>query len=93
MKVGFIGLGRMGQGMAGRILAAGHDLLVSDPAPGQTTILEEKGAVAVDSPAAAAVDRDVVISMLPAGGGCWRLETMGRVESGKTALWNAVLSK
>jgi len=65
MKVGFIGLGRMGQGMAGRILAAGHDLLVSDPAPGQTTILEEKGAVAVDSPAAAAVDRDVVISMLP----------------------------
>lgn len=65
MKVGFIGLGRMGQGMAGRILAAGHDLLVSDPAPGQTTILEEKGAVAVDSPAAATVDRDVVISMLP----------------------------
>jgi 3-hydroxyisobutyrate dehydrogenase-like beta-hydroxyacid dehydrogenase len=55
----------MGQGMAGRILAAGHDLLVSDPVPGQTTSLEEKGAVAVDSPAAATVDRDVVISMLP----------------------------
>ena len=53
MKVGFIGLGRMGQGMAGRILAAGHDLLVSDPMPGQTASLEEKGAVAVDSPAAA----------------------------------------
>ena len=65
MKVGFIGLGRMGQGMAGRILAAGHDLLVSDPTPGQTTSLEEAGAVAVDSPAAATVDRDVVISMLP----------------------------
>ena len=65
MKVGFIGLGRMGQGMAGRILAAGHDLLVSDPTPGQTTSLEEAGAVAVDSPAAATEDRDVVISMLP----------------------------
>jgi 3-hydroxyisobutyrate dehydrogenase-like beta-hydroxyacid dehydrogenase len=65
MKVGFIGLGRMGQGMAGRILAAGHDLLVSDPVPGQTTRLEEAGAVAVNSPDAATVDRDVVISMLP----------------------------
>lgn len=65
MKVGFIGLGRMGQGMAGRILAAGHDLLVSDPVPGQTTSLEERGAVAVDSAAAATEGRDVVISMLP----------------------------
>lgn len=68
MKVGFIGLGRMGQGMAGRILAAGHDLLLTDPTPGQTTALEEAGAVAVDSPAATTQDRDVVISMLPSDG-------------------------
>ena len=68
MKVGFIGLGRMGQGMAGRILAAGHDLLVTDPVPGQTASLEEAGAVAVESPAAASQDRDVVISMLPSDG-------------------------
>jgi 3-hydroxyisobutyrate dehydrogenase-like beta-hydroxyacid dehydrogenase len=65
MKVGFVGLGRMGQGMAGRILAAGHDLLVSDPTPGQTDELVAAGAVAVDSPSAATQDRDVVISMLP----------------------------
>jgi 3-hydroxyisobutyrate dehydrogenase-like beta-hydroxyacid dehydrogenase len=65
MKVGFIGLGRMGQGMAGRILAAGHNLVVTDPLPGQTTNLEEAGAIAVSSPAAASADRDVVISMLP----------------------------
>jgi 3-hydroxyisobutyrate dehydrogenase-like beta-hydroxyacid dehydrogenase len=65
MKVGFIGLGRMGQGMAGRLLSAGHDLLVSDPTPGQTDVLLEKGAVAADSPAAATDGRDVVISMLP----------------------------
>jgi 3-hydroxyisobutyrate dehydrogenase-like beta-hydroxyacid dehydrogenase len=68
MKVGFIGLGRMGQGMAGRILAAGHDLVVTDPVPGQTASLEEAGAVAVDSAAAASQDRDVVISMLPSDG-------------------------
>lgn len=65
MKVGFIGLGRMGQGIAGRIRTAGHDMLVFDPAPGQTAALEEAGAVAVDSVAAAAAARDVVISMLP----------------------------
>lgn len=65
MKVGFIGLGRMGQGMAGRILTAGYDLLVFDPMPGQTTELEAAGAIAVDSPAAASADRDIVISMLP----------------------------
>jgi len=65
MRVGFIGLGRMGGAMATRILAAGHDLLVSDPVPGQTTSLEERGAIAVASPAAATEGRDVVISMLP----------------------------
>ena len=65
MKVGFIGLGRMGQGMAGRIRSAGHDLLVHDPVPGQTTALEEAGAVAAESPAAVTAGRDVVISMLP----------------------------
>lgn len=65
MKVGFIGLGRMGQGIAGRIRSAGHDMLVFDAAPGQTGKLEEAGAVAVDSPAAATADRNVVVSMLP----------------------------
>ena len=68
MKVGFIGLGRMGQGMAGRIIGAGHELLVTDPVPGQTSSLEEAGATAVDTPAAASQGRDVVISMLPSDG-------------------------
>ena len=65
MKVGFIGLGRMGQGMAIRLQTASHDLLVSDPVPGQADELVAGGAVAVDSPAAATVGRDAVISMLP----------------------------
>ena len=33
MKVGFIGLGRMGSGMARRILSGGHELAVYDVAP------------------------------------------------------------
>ncbi len=65
MKVGFIGLGRMGQGMAGLIQSAGHDLLVHDPIPGQTLALEDAGAVAAASPAGVSKGRDVVISMLP----------------------------
>jgi len=65
MKIGFIGLGRMGQGMAGRLQVAGHDLQVSDPVPGQADELVAGGAIAADSPAAASKDRDVVISMLP----------------------------
>lgn len=65
MKVGFIGLGRMGQGMAGRIIGAGYDLRVTDPVPGQTASLEEAGAVAADSPAAVSDGCDVIISMLP----------------------------
>lgn len=69
MNVGFIGLGRMGQGMARRLQSAGHDLLVSDPVPGQSDELVEGGAVAVNSPAAATDGRDVVISMLPTDAG------------------------
>ena len=65
MKVGFIGLGRMGQGMAGRILAAGHDLVITDPMPEQLSALVKNGAVAADSPAAASQGCDVIISMLP----------------------------
>ena len=33
MKVGFIGLGRMGQAMATRMLQAGHDLAVFNRTP------------------------------------------------------------
>jgi len=65
MNVGFIGLGRMGRGMAGRIRAAGHSLRVFDPTPGQTTALEAAGAIAAESAAAVSAGQDVVISMLP----------------------------
>ena len=37
MRVGFIGLGRMGKGMAHRLLSGGHDLAVYDVAT-QATI-------------------------------------------------------
>ena len=65
MKVGFIGLGRMGQGMAGRLNAAGHELLICDQIPENMQVLHSAGAEIADSIAAVCRDRDVVISMLP----------------------------
>jgi 3-hydroxyisobutyrate dehydrogenase len=65
MKVGFIGLGRMGAPMSGNILAAGHDLLVHDVRPDAAAGLLAAGAAWAGSPRQAAADRDVVITMLP----------------------------
>jgi 3-hydroxyisobutyrate dehydrogenase-like beta-hydroxyacid dehydrogenase len=65
MNVGFIGLGRMGHGMAGRILAAGHDLLVCDQVPEQLRSLQSAGAAIAESIQDVTRDRVVVISMLP----------------------------
>ncbi len=65
MKVGFIGLGRMGQGMAGCILGAGHDLLVYDPVAEQLEALRTAGAVVAGSIQEVTRERDVIISMLP----------------------------
>ena len=65
MKVGFIGLGRMGQGMAGRILEAGHELLVFDQMPQNMQLLQAAGAGITGSIAEVAHAREVVISMLP----------------------------
>jgi len=65
VNVGFIGLGRMGQGMARQLLDGGHDLLVYNPTSSKTAELVSRGAAAADTPAAASSGRDVVISMLP----------------------------
>jgi 3-hydroxyisobutyrate dehydrogenase len=65
MKVGFIGLGRMGAPMCGNILAAGHDLLVHDVRPEAAAGLLAAGAAWARSAREAAADRDVVITMLP----------------------------
>ena len=64
MKVGFIGLGRMGSGMAQRILSGGHDLAVFDVMRERTIPLAETGAHAAASIAELCAGRDVVVTML-----------------------------
>lgn len=64
MKVGFVGLGRMGQGMARRILEAGHGLTVFDVVAAQTEPLAKAGASVARDVAALAQNSDIVVSML-----------------------------
>lgn len=64
MKVGFIGLGRMGRGMARRVLDGGHDLAVFDVVPSATTEFGAAGASVAGSVAEVCRDREVVITML-----------------------------
>ena len=65
MRVGFIGLGRMGHGMAKRILDAGHDLSIYDKNPMALRELGSNGASVASSISEVVANREVVISMLP----------------------------
>jgi len=64
LKVGFIGLGRMGQAMAARILGGGHDLVVYNRTAAKTMNLVEAGALAASLVAGACEGRDIVITMV-----------------------------
>jgi 3-hydroxyisobutyrate dehydrogenase-like beta-hydroxyacid dehydrogenase len=64
MQVGFIGLGRMGKGMAHRILTGRHDLVVYDVVRAQTAELAAAGARVADSPGDLGTGCEVVITML-----------------------------
>ncbi|MBT5049667.1 MAG: NAD(P)-dependent oxidoreductase [Rhodospirillaceae bacterium] len=63
--IGFIGLGRMGGPMAGRLLEAGHSLTVHDVSDGALAALVSQGAIAAPSPAAVASAVETVIVSLP----------------------------
>lgn len=63
MKVGFIGLGKMGLGMAANILAGGHELQVFNRTPGRSGNLTRLGAQEAIKVSAVSAS-DVVITML-----------------------------
>src|SRR5207244_6725534 len=64
MRIGFIGLGRMGQGMASRLLGGGHELLVFNRTTEKTADLAKAGATVAANIAEVCKDRDFVISMM-----------------------------
>ena len=64
MKIGFLGLGKMGAPMAHRLIAAGHELSVWNRTEGRTEPLLREGAIAAATPAEAELGADAVITML-----------------------------
>jgi len=63
MKVGFIGLGHMGSGIAANILNAGHELVVWNRSPDPAKALAEKGAHIAGAPEEA-LQGAILFSML-----------------------------
>ena len=65
MKVGFIGLGNMGNPMAASLLRSGHALRVHDLDEDKASNLVEAGAVWASSPRETAAGADAVLTSLP----------------------------
>jgi 3-hydroxyisobutyrate dehydrogenase len=60
-RIGFVGLGTMGEAMAGHLARAGHPLIVWNRSPGRAAALVEAGATAGATPAELAAASDVVV--------------------------------
>ncbi|MCS3449145.1 MULTISPECIES: NAD(P)-dependent oxidoreductase [Bradyrhizobium] len=63
-RVAFIGLGRMGHGMAGRYLDAGFTVAVWNRSKAKAADLIARGALWATSPEDAAIDADAVVTMV-----------------------------
>ena len=64
MKVGFIGLGNMGSAIARNLVKAGHDLTVYNRTRRRAEAFASLGARIAETPAAAAADAEVLMTML-----------------------------
>jgi 3-hydroxyisobutyrate dehydrogenase-like beta-hydroxyacid dehydrogenase len=64
MRVGFIGLGAMGQGMARNLVKAGHTVSAWNRSRERAEALAGDGAIVADSVAAACADAPVVFTMV-----------------------------
>jgi 3-hydroxyisobutyrate dehydrogenase-like beta-hydroxyacid dehydrogenase len=64
MRIGFIGLGHMGQPMARNLIRAGHEVTVYNRNRNAADLLAKEGARVADSPAKASHGQEIVITML-----------------------------
>ncbi|MGY0798528.1 phosphogluconate dehydrogenase (NAD(+)-dependent, decarboxylating) [Lysobacter sp. A286] len=80
MKLGMIGLGRMGANMAERLMRGGHEIVGFDPRPEARTELEDKGGQS-------AASLEEMVGKLPAPRTVWMMVPAGDItESTVTAL-------
>ncbi|MFZ3485354.1 3-hydroxyisobutyrate dehydrogenase [Sphingomonas sp. 3-13AW] len=66
-RIGFIGLGNMGAGMAANLAKAGHDVRAFDLSQEALERARKAGCLPADSARAAAESAEAVVTMLPAG--------------------------
>ncbi|MEM8827617.1 MAG: NAD(P)-dependent oxidoreductase [Pseudomonadota bacterium] len=74
MRIAFLGLGKMGSGMAARLVEAGHEVTVWNRSRGRAEDLLELGAAEAATPANAAEGARAVFSMVAddaASDACW----------------------
>ncbi len=64
MKIGVLGLGRMGAPIAHHLLRAGHEVAVWNRSPGKDVELVASGAVRATTPGAAAAEAEAVVLVL-----------------------------
>lgn len=67
MKVGFIGLGRMGGSMTANLLKGGHTVKGFDLVPAALEKFQKNGGIPVSTMEEAVADADIVFTMLPNG--------------------------
>ena len=65
MKIGFIGLGNMGQGMSDNLLSKGADLTVYTRTQSKIDAMVAKGAKGADSLEDIANNSDIILTCLP----------------------------
>jgi len=66
-RIGFIGLGHMGSGMAANLVRAGHEVHAFDLSEAALAKAVDNGCLAAKSAAQAVKSADAVVTMLPAG--------------------------
>jgi len=84
MRVGFIGVGAMGSRMAGRLLAAHHEVVVYDRTRESTSPLEQRGAKVAATSRQVAAGADMVFSSVTNDA------ALEQVMFGLTGLWRAL---
>jgi len=86
MKLGMVGLGRMGANMAQRLMNGGHELAVFDPNAEARSALEGKGAQAADALAS-------LVARLPAPRVVWVMVPAGEITESTLAQLAPLLGK
>ena len=82
-KIGFVGLGLMGQPMAANLVKSGHTVAGFDLVAGNLSAARAKGVIGCASTAEAATDADVVVTMLPAGKDTLAVYTGGLMQAAR----------